>query len=124
MLKNNLLIQYRPEFLISRNIGEKIIKIPVPKMLFTETLAFKFNLNINLIIILQFIKKNKYEQLVKRNGVITFFFANFAKLMTSSHVLLKLVRKCFLEIFYNILLFEYFFFHFTSSGKGGGFLSK
>ena len=52
------------------------------------------------------------------------FFANFAKLMTSSHVLLKLVRKCFLEIFYNILLFKHFFFHFTSSGKGGGFLSK
>ena len=47
MLKNNVLIKYRPEFWISRNIGE--------------------------IIILQIIKKNKYEKLVKRNGVITFF---------------------------------------------------
>ena len=92
-------------------------------MLFTETLAFKFNLQIDLIIILQIIKKNKYEKLVKQNGVIT-FFANFAKLMPSLDVLLKLVRKCFLEIFYNILLFEHFFFHFTSSGKGGVFLSK
>ena len=73
MLKNNVLIQYRPEFWISRNIGERIIKIPIPKMLFTETLAFKFNLKIDLIIILQIIKKNKYEKLVKRNGVITFF---------------------------------------------------
>ena len=42
-------------------------------MLFTETVAFKFNLQIDLIIILQFIKKNKYEKLVKRNGVMTFF---------------------------------------------------
>ena len=52
------------------------------------------------------------------------FFANFAKLMTSLYVLLKLLRKCFFEIFYNILLFEHFFFLFSSSGKGGGFLSK
>ena len=73
MLKNNVLIQYRPEFWISRNIGERIIKIPVSKMLFIETVAFKFNLQIDLIIILQIIKKNKYEKLVKRNGVMTFF---------------------------------------------------
>ena len=93
-------------------------------MLFTEIVAFKFNLQIDHIIILQFFKKNKYEKLVKRNGVLT-FFADFAKLMTSLHVLLKLVRKCFFEIFYNILLFANFFFHFSSSGKGGVFfLSK
>ena len=61
MLKSNVLIQYRPEFWISRNIGERIIKIPVSKMLFTETVAFKFNMQIDLITILQIIKKNKYE---------------------------------------------------------------
>ena len=42
-------------------------------MLFTATVALKLNLQIDLIIILQFIKKNKYEKLVKRNGVMTFF---------------------------------------------------
>ena len=73
MLKNNVLILYRPEFSISRNIGERIIKTPVSKILFTETVAFKFNLQIDLIIIFQFMKKNKYEKLVKRNGVMTFF---------------------------------------------------
>ena len=42
-------------------------------MLFTATVALKLNLQTDLIIILQFIKKNKYEKLVKRNGVMTFF---------------------------------------------------
>ena len=75
-------------------------------MLFTETVAFKFNLQIDLIIILQIIKKNKYEKLVKRNGVMT-FFTNFAKLMTSSHVLLKLIRKCFLETICCLRIFSF-----------------
>ena len=89
-------------------------------MLFTETVAFKFNLPIDLIIILQIIKKNKYGKIAKRNGIMT-FFANFAELMTSSHVLLKLERKCFLERFYNILLFEHFFFRFFFREKEGFF---
>ena len=42
-------------------------------MLFIETVAFKSNLQIDFIIILQIIKKNKYEKLVKRNGVMNFF---------------------------------------------------
>ena len=58
---------------MSRNIRERIKKTPVSKMIFTATVAFKVNLQIDLHIILKFIKKNKYEKLVKRNGVMTFF---------------------------------------------------
>ena len=113
MLKNNVLIQYRPEFSISRNIGERIIKIPVSKMLFIETVAFKFNLQIDLIIILQIIKKNKY-------GFMT-FFGKFCKTDDTITCALEISQNAFSKYF---ITFCCFFFLFSSSRKGGGFLWK
>ena len=53
LLKNNVLILCRLEFLnITEYRGERMIKIPVFKILF----AAKVNLLIDLIIMLQFIK--------------------------------------------------------------------
>ena len=55
--------------------GKELLKSPVSKILFTATVDFKVNLQLDLIMMLQLIKQNKtkkYEKLFNWNGVITF----------------------------------------------------